>query len=61
MNAMLSPEVLLRHADDDQRPLPLASDAVSRWVWESKFGPIVIEVVGNDVFVNGDRVERHVP
>jgi len=60
MNAMLSPEVLLRHADDHQRPLPLAGDAVLRWVWESKFGPIVIEVVGNDVFVNGQRVEPHV-
>jgi len=63
MNAMLSPEVLLRHADDPQLtlPQPLASDAVSRWFWESKFGPIVIEVVGNDVFVNGDRVQQHVP
>ena len=61
MNAMLSTDVLLRHADDPQTVPPLATDGVSRWVWESKFGQILIEVVGNDVFVNGDRVEQHVP
>lgn len=61
MNAMLLPEVLLRHADDRQTALPLASEGVLRYVWESKYGSILIEVVGSYVFVNGDRVERHVP
>ena len=56
MNAMLSPEVLLRQTDVHQTALPLATEDVSQWVWESKFGPMLIEVVGNDVFVNGDRV-----
>jgi len=60
MNAMLSPEVMLRHADDRQTALRLASEGVLRYVWESKYGSIVIEVVGNDVFVNGQRVEPQV-
>lgn len=34
---------------------------VEQWVWLSRFGPIVIEVRGKDVFVNGDRVAPHVP
>ena len=39
-----------------------ASDrAALQWVWNSRFGPIVIEVRGKDVFVNGDRVEPHAP
>jgi hypothetical protein len=39
-----------------------ASDpAVEQWVWHSRFGPILIEVRGNDVFVNGDRVAPHAP
>ena len=45
--------------DDTQPALPLASDGVLRWVWQSKFGAILIEVVGPDVFINGQRVERH--
>ena len=60
MNAVLSSQVLLRHADDRQTALRLASEGVLRYVWESKYGSIVIEVVGNDVFVNGQRVEPHV-
>lgn len=39
-----------------------ASDrAAARWVWHGRFGTIVIEVRGNDVFVNGDRVAPHAP
>lgn len=30
-------------------------------VWDSRFRTIVIEVRGNDVFVNGDRVAPHAP
>lgn len=30
-------------------------------VWNSRFGPVVIEVRGQDVFVNGDRVAPHAP
>ncbi len=61
MNAMLLPEVLLRRPDDHQIALPLASEGVLRYVWESRFGSILIEVLGEDVFVNGQRVEPYIP
>lgn len=41
--------------------MPLGSDGVRRWVWESRHGAILIEVVGDDTFVNGQRVEPHAP
>jgi len=59
MNAPLTPEVLLPGDDHPQSPLPLWTQGVARWVWESRYGPILIEVVGDDVFVNGDRVVPH--
>jgi hypothetical protein len=54
-------EVIVGRADDTQPPLPLASDGVLRWVWHSRFGEMLIEVVGDEVFVNGRRVDRHAP
>ena len=41
-----------------QAPLPLASEGVQRWVWESQFGAMLIEVIDDVPFVNGVRVER---
>ena len=38
-----------------------ADRAAEQWVWHSRFGTIVIEVRGKDVFVNGDRVAPHAP
>lgn len=35
--------------------------AARQWIWHSRFGTIVIEVRGQDVFVNGDRVTPHAP
>jgi hypothetical protein len=35
--------------------------AAQQWIWHSRFGTIVIEVRGRDVFVNGDRVAPHAP
>ena len=58
MNAPLFPEVLLRSSEDQQPPLPLSTDGVARWVWESRFGAMLIEVSGDSVFVNGQRVVR---
>lgn len=55
----LAIDVVVGQTDDTQPALPLASDGVLRWVWQSKFGAILIEVVGPDVFINGQRVERH--
>lgn len=58
MHTAPAPEVLLR-ADDTQSALPLATEGVQRWVWESKYGAILIEVVDERVFVNGELVEPH--
>jgi hypothetical protein len=33
---------------------------VQRWVWRSRFGEVLIEVVGEQVFVNGKAVVPHV-
>jgi hypothetical protein len=30
--------------------------AVQRWVWHSRYGTIVIEVRGDDAYVNGQKV-----
>ncbi len=60
MNAAVSTEVLLRQSDDGQFALPLATPGTQRWVWESQFGPMLIEVMGDAVFVNGQRVQPHV-
>jgi hypothetical protein len=56
MSALLLPEVLVLR-DEHQVPLPLAADGIQRYVWESRFGSILIEVVGEQTFVNGSRVE----
>jgi hypothetical protein len=62
MSALLLPEVLMLQDDKHQVPLPLAADGVQRYVWESRFGHILIEVVGEQAFVNGSRVEpAHLP
>ena len=41
--------------------LPLGSDGVRRWVWHSRHGEMLIEVIGKEAFVNGRRVEPHAP
>ena len=57
--ASLAIDVIVGQTDDGQPLLPLVSEGVLRWVWQSKFGAILIEVVGPDVFINGQRVEPH--
>ena len=56
MNAPLLPEILRREATP-QVDLPLATEGVQRYVWGSKFGEMLIEVVDGVVMVNGERVE----
>lgn len=56
MNAPLLPEVLLGHQPVDQPALPLATEGVQRYVWNSAFGPMLIEVHDGASFVNGQRV-----
>lgn len=53
------PERLLRSAEHPQAELPLVAPGVQRQVWESRYGPMLIEVMNGDVFVNGQRVEPH--
>ena len=57
MNAPALQEVLLRIHEHGDEP-PLATAGVSRYVWKRRYGEILIEVVGDEVFVNGSRVER---
>jgi hypothetical protein len=59
MNAPLLPEVLLRSIEQPQTDLPLATEGVLRSVWQSRYGSILIEVIGDEIFVNGQRVEQH--
>jgi len=49
-------EVLLR-GDSPQEELQLATEGVVRYVWESRFGSMLIEVVDGVAYVNGDRVD----
>ena len=50
------PEVLLGDLDREQMPLQLATDGVLRYVWQSAFGPILVEVRDGRAFVNGQQV-----
>lgn len=56
MNAPLLPEVLLGLGPAEQSPLDLAAEGVQRYVWQSAFGLMLIEVRGGTAFVNGKRV-----
>jgi hypothetical protein len=53
----LLPEVVNRRGEQPQVELPLATEGVLRYVWECKFGSMLIEVRGGRAFVDGDLVE----
>jgi len=57
MNSPLLPEVIRRLEDTPQSDLPLETEGVLRYVWENRFGEMLIEVIDGIVYVNGDRVE----
>ncbi len=61
MNARLLPEVLTRQEQSAQADLPLVSEGVQRYVWEGRFGPMLIEVKEGRVYVNGQVVEPAEP
>lgn len=44
-------------ANKESLTQPLAAAGVCRDVWESRFGAVLIEVRGDEVFVNGKSVE----
>jgi hypothetical protein len=58
MNAPLYPERLLLADQSSQASLALSSTGVQRYVWESRFGAMLIEVIDGQSFVNGELVER---
>lgn len=56
MNALLS-EVHVGQTRSDQVELPLAAEGVLRYVWESRFGPMLIEVKEGRAYVNDHAVQ----
>jgi len=61
MNAPLLPEVFNRLDTNPQGDLPLATDGVLRYIWESRFGSMLIEVRDGRAYVNGKQVESPSP
>ena len=59
MNAPIPSELLLRR-DPVERQLETTA-GVQRYVWESKFGAMVIEVRDGRTYVNGALVESVAP
>ena len=59
--ALFLPEMPMGAFDEPPAGLPLAGEGVLRWAWESRFGSMLIEVMGDQIFVNGQRVEPHAP
>lgn len=57
MNAPLHQEVLSRLDPSPQTELQLAAEGVLRYVWEGKFGSMLIEVREGQAYVNGQVVE----
>ena len=54
---LLAPEIVVGAAPNDQPRLALATEGVQRWIWQSRFGPILIEVIDDRPYVNGVRVD----
>lgn len=52
----LLPEVMLGPQPADQPNLPLAREGVQGYVWNSAYGPMLIEVRDGVAYVNGQRV-----
>ncbi len=57
MNVPLHTEVLRLREASPQEPLTLAAEGVQRYVWEGRFGAMLVEVVDGVAYVNGKRVE----
>ncbi|MEO8807516.1 MAG: hypothetical protein ABI433_15655 [Burkholderiaceae bacterium] len=57
MNAPLLPEVLVGLDLLEEPQLPLATEGVQRYIWEGRFGAMLIEVRHGNAYVNGQRVE----
>ena len=60
MNELFS-EVHVGQTRSDQVELPLAAEGVLRYVWDSRFGTMLIEVKEGRAHVNGQAVESAEP
>jgi hypothetical protein len=63
MNVRPSPDAARRSDDADAAGSRAGATTreTARWVWHGPYGPIVIEVIGDSVYVDGDRVEPYRP
>jgi hypothetical protein len=52
---------VLACGEQPEPSLPLGSDGVRRWIWYGRHGAILNKVIGDEAFVNGQRVEPHAP
>jgi hypothetical protein len=58
LNAPVPLAVLARHErDGEELQPPPGPHATQHFVWESRFGSIVVDVIGDQTFVNGELVE----
>ena len=55
------PDVVLAPGEELEPSLPLGSAGVRRWVWHGRHGAMLIEVIRDEAFVNGQRVEPYAP
>jgi hypothetical protein len=55
-NLLLLPEPRIGGQHTSQQDLALASEGVQRYLWQSAFGAMLIEVRDGTAFVNGARV-----
>lgn len=56
MSTPLREEVLKLREPTPQASLPLAVEGVQRYVWEHRYGSMLIEVIGDEVRVDGQVV-----
>jgi hypothetical protein len=59
-DASLPQHLVSAHASP-QDQLPLATEGIQRWVWQGRYGDMLIEVEGEAVRVNGQPVIRLAP
>ena len=61
MNAPLLPNIFTRLPVYPDADLPSATECTSSYLWESRFGTILIEVRHGKAYVNGQVVEPAEP
>lgn len=54
------PDALAGHMHAEPA-VPAATGNTQRWVWHGRFGAMLIEVIGERIYVNGQQVVRHAP